>query len=61
MGIRSGQVVLEHAQRLANGKPLILTITHFHPEHGYGAADVRAQAATIVYNRAQLDELHAKG
>jgi glyoxylase-like metal-dependent hydrolase (beta-lactamase superfamily II) len=60
MGIRSGEIVLGHAQELARGKPLILTITHFHPEHGYGA-QVFAPAATIVYNRPQLDELHEKG
>jgi glyoxylase-like metal-dependent hydrolase (beta-lactamase superfamily II) len=60
MGPRNGEVVLGHAQRIADGKPLILTITHFHPEHGYGA-QVFAPASTIVYNRAQLDELHAKG
>jgi len=60
MGVRSGIAVLEHARRLANGKRLILTITHFHPEHGYGA-QVFAPLATIVYNRAQLDELHEKG
>ena len=55
----AAQVVLEHARRLANGKPLILTITHFHPEHGYGA-QVFAPVSTIVYNRTQLDELHEK-
>ena len=44
----------------ANGKPLILTTTHFHPEHAYGA-QVFAPHATIVYNRSQLDELHEKG
>ena len=60
MGVRSGTAVLGHARRLANGKRLILTITHFHPEHGYGA-QVFAPLATIVYNRAQLDELHEKG
>jgi glyoxylase-like metal-dependent hydrolase (beta-lactamase superfamily II) len=60
MGVRSGAVVREHARRLANGKPLILTITHFHPEHGYGA-QVFASEATIVYNRTQLDELNEKG
>jgi glyoxylase-like metal-dependent hydrolase (beta-lactamase superfamily II) len=60
MGIRSGQVVLGHAQRFANGKPLILTCTHFHPEHAYGA-QVFAPVSTIVYNRTQLDELHEKG
>jgi glyoxylase-like metal-dependent hydrolase (beta-lactamase superfamily II) len=60
MGVRSGEVVLRHAHTFANGKPLILTITHFHPEHGY-AASVFAPVSTIVYNRTQLDELHAKG
>jgi glyoxylase-like metal-dependent hydrolase (beta-lactamase superfamily II) len=60
MGPNSGKVVLRHAQAVANGKPLILTLTHFHPEHGYGA-QVFAPVSTIVYNRSQLDELHAKG
>jgi glyoxylase-like metal-dependent hydrolase (beta-lactamase superfamily II) len=59
MGVRSGAAVLGHARRLANGKPLILTCTHFHPEHAYGA-QVFAPVATIVYNRTQLDELHEK-
>jgi glyoxylase-like metal-dependent hydrolase (beta-lactamase superfamily II) len=60
MGIRSGEVVLGHARRIADGRQLILTITHFHPEHGYGA-QVFAPVAAIVYNRTQLQELHAKG
>jgi len=60
MGPRSGAAVLAHAQRLAAGKPLLLTTTHFHPEHNYGA-QVFAPVATIVYNRTQLDELHSKG
>jgi glyoxylase-like metal-dependent hydrolase (beta-lactamase superfamily II) len=59
MGVRSGTAVLGHARRFANGKPLILTCTHFHPEHAYGA-QVFASVATIVYNRTQLDELHEK-
>jgi glyoxylase-like metal-dependent hydrolase (beta-lactamase superfamily II) len=60
MGRRSAEVVLGHARAVAGGKPLILTVTHFHPEHGYGA-QVFAPVATIVYNRGQLEELHAKG
>jgi len=60
MGVRSGAAMLDHARRLSHGKPLLVTITHFHPEHGYGA-QVFAPLATIVYNRAQLDELHEKG
>ena len=44
----------------AEGRRLLLTITHFHPEHGFGAQVFRNEA-TIAYNRAQLDELHDKG
>ncbi|MFN8224117.1 MAG: MBL fold metallo-hydrolase [Gaiellales bacterium] len=60
MGPRSGATVLEHARRLADGKPLFLTITHFHPEHGFGA-QVFFDKATIIYNAAQRDDLRAKG
>src|SRR5580693_3920841 len=37
VGRRNGAYVLEHARRLASGRRLFLTITHFHPEHGFGA------------------------
>jgi glyoxylase-like metal-dependent hydrolase (beta-lactamase superfamily II) len=60
MGPRNGARVLEAAQHKANGRPLILTSTHFHPEHGFGAQAFRG-TARIVYNRAQLDEFHEKG
>ena len=60
MGPRNGETVLRHARALAGDRPLILTVTHFHPEHGFGA-QVFAGEATIVYNRAQLGELHDKG
>ena len=60
MGIRNGEKVLGHARELAAGRPLLLTVTHFHPEHGYGA-QVFENEATIVYNRAQADELRVKG
>ena len=49
-----------HAERLAGGQPLFLTLTHFHPEHGYGA-QAFADGAVIVYNREQPDELRQKG
>ena len=39
---------------------LLLTLTHFHPEHGFGA-QVFEDAALIVYNTAQRDELRQKG
>jgi glyoxylase-like metal-dependent hydrolase (beta-lactamase superfamily II) len=59
MGPRNGERIHEMAGALAAGRRLVLTITHFHPEHGYGAQAFRD--AEIVYNRAQLDELHEKG
>ncbi len=60
MGPRNGAVVRRHADELADGLPLFLTITHFHPEHGYGA-QAFDPGATIVYNRGQLAELRDKG
>ena len=60
MGPANGSRVLAAAKEKAQGRPLQLTITHFHPEHGFGAQVFRNEA-TIVYNRAQRDELHDKG
>jgi glyoxylase-like metal-dependent hydrolase (beta-lactamase superfamily II) len=60
MGPRNGATVRSHADRLAAGRQMFLTLTHFHPEHGYGAQAFAGDAVT-VYNRAQLDELRAKG
>lgn len=60
MGPRNGAYVLGWARRLAGERPLYLTLTHFHPEHGFGAQEFKG-AATIVYNTAQRDELRRKG
>lgn len=60
MSLDSAAYVLGQAKRLAEGKPLYLTVTHFHPEHGFGA-QVFANESTIVYNREQRDELRLKG
>jgi glyoxylase-like metal-dependent hydrolase (beta-lactamase superfamily II) len=60
MGPRNGALVLEAAREKAEGRRLLLTITHFHPEHGFGAQAFKDEA-TILYNREQLDELHEKG
>jgi glyoxylase-like metal-dependent hydrolase (beta-lactamase superfamily II) len=60
LGRRNGEHVLAQAKRLAGGRALYLTTTHFHPEHGFGA-EAFAGAATIVVNRAQRDELARKG
>jgi glyoxylase-like metal-dependent hydrolase (beta-lactamase superfamily II) len=58
MGPRNGERVLDKARGLTE-KPLVLTITHFHPEHGYGAQAFGD--ARIVYNRTQKEELDEKG
>ena len=58
MGRRNGERLLERVRELS-GKPLLLTLTHFHPEHGWGAQAFKG-VATIVYNRAQREELEEK-
>lgn len=60
LGIESAQRVLSEARKLAGNRKLYLTVTHFHPEHGFGAQVFKGQA-TIIYNRAQRDELLKKG
>ena len=60
MGPANGAAVLAAAQQLAGGRKLILTLTHFHPEHGFGAQAFKG-VAEIVYNRAQAAELASKG
>lgn len=60
LGPANGEKVLDLARRLAGPRRLLLTLTHFHPEHGYGAQVFRPDA-TILYNRAQRDELAEKG
>jgi glyoxylase-like metal-dependent hydrolase (beta-lactamase superfamily II) len=60
MGPANGRKVLDVAKRIAGARSLILTLTHFHPEHGFGA-QVFKGASKIHYNRAQRDELRRKG
>jgi glyoxylase-like metal-dependent hydrolase (beta-lactamase superfamily II) len=60
MGPRNGARVLEAARAKAGGRRLILTTTHFHPEHGFGA-QAFSGAAHMIYNEAQLGELRDKG
>jgi glyoxylase-like metal-dependent hydrolase (beta-lactamase superfamily II) len=59
MGVANGKRVLAEARRLAGERPLFLTITHFHPEHGWGAQVFRGEA-TLLYNEAQRQELVEK-
>jgi glyoxylase-like metal-dependent hydrolase (beta-lactamase superfamily II) len=60
MGPANGTKVLEIAKDLAGPRKLILTLTHFHPEHGFGAQAFKG-VAKIIYNEAQRDELRRKG
>ncbi len=60
MGPANGKKVLDAAKRVAGQRALVLTLTHFHPEHGFGA-QVFKGVAKIHYNRSQRDELRAKG
>ena len=59
-GPDNARTVLEQARRLSDGRPIFLTHTHCHPEHGFGA-NVLAGEVTIVYNDAQWSELQQKG
>jgi len=60
MGPRNAAKVLEFAADYAKGRRLSLTTTHFHPEHAFGA-QAFAGEATYLANRAQADDLAARG
>lgn len=60
LGPRSGKAVLEKAQEIAGRRDLLLTISHFHPEHGFGAQEFKG-VAHIVYNELQRMDLLNKG
>ncbi len=59
IGIANGERVLAIARELGDTRPIFVTATHFHPEHGYGV-QAFADQATVVYNAAQRDELRDK-
>ena len=59
IGIANGERVLAIARELGGARPIFVTATHFHPEHGYGVQAFAGQS-TIVYNAAQRDELVEK-
>jgi len=60
MGPRNAGNVLAEVDRIAGGRKVYLTTTHFHPEHSYGAA-VLAEQSTFLMNRAQLEDMKTKG
>jgi len=59
-GSSNARTVLQQARTLADGRPIFLTHTHCHPEHGFGA-NVVMDEVTTVYNAVQWDELQEKG
>ena len=60
IGTANAEQVLALASEVAKGRRLYLTTTHFHPEHAFGA-QVFAGRTTYLVNRAQADDLKAKG
>ena len=60
LGRENGQRVLQKAREVAGSKPLLLTTTHFHPEHAFGTGAFKGHA-TILTNTTQADELREKG
>ena len=59
MGRENGQRVLHKAMEVAGSKPLLLTTTHFHPEHAFGTQVFKGHA-TILTNTTQADETAEK-
>jgi glyoxylase-like metal-dependent hydrolase (beta-lactamase superfamily II) len=59
MGPRNGERILGEARRLGEDRKLLLTTTHFHPEHAFGAQSFAE--ATYVCNASQAREMAAKG
>jgi glyoxylase-like metal-dependent hydrolase (beta-lactamase superfamily II) len=60
MGPRNGERILREARRLGGNRRVILTTTHFHPEHAFGT-QAFMQEALYVCNAAQAAELAEKG
>src|SRR5436305_14345749 len=58
MGVRNGERVLARARELTDRDP-VLTIRHFHPEHGWGR-EAFERSARLVYNRLQPQERRGK-
>ena len=60
MGPQNAQTALNEVRKISNKKILFLTLTHFHPEHGMGAQAFPPET-TIIYPKAQKEELFRKG
>lgn len=60
LGIESAEAVLALTRRLAPGRRIVLTVTHAHPEHGFGAQVFKGQSH-IFYNRGQAEYFARSG
>ena len=60
LGPESGEGVIKLARQLAPGRRIVLTVTHAHPEHGFGAQAFKPDAR-IYYNAAQRDYFARSG
>ena len=60
LGPESGESVIKLARELAPGRKIVLTVTHAHPEHGFGAQAFKPDAS-IYYNAAQRDYFARSG
>jgi glyoxylase-like metal-dependent hydrolase (beta-lactamase superfamily II) len=58
LGLANATEVLTFADKIANGRRIHLTTTHFHPEHAFGASVFEG---SYVVNRAQAEDLRRKG
>jgi glyoxylase-like metal-dependent hydrolase (beta-lactamase superfamily II) len=56
----SGHDVLKAARAIAGQRDIVLTVTHAHPEHTFGAQAFKGQAK-IFYNKLQRDYLARDG
>ena len=60
LGLESAEAMLKLARQLAPGRRIVLTVTHAHPEHGFGA-QVFKPDGRIYYNSAQRDYFARSG
>ena len=60
LGPENGESVIKLARQLAPGRSVVLTVTHAHPEHGFGAQAFKPDGR-IYYNAAQRDYFARSG
>lgn len=61
IGSKNGQKVFSYAKKIAKGRKIYLSTTHFHPEHSFGTDPFNKGGATVIMNKLQANELNTKG